>query len=93
MTLVSIIPPRAVCGFHQESDRKGLTQATARLAISAIVSSGLRCVFGHCPTLRIGKGNSAELPYNLLEPRAMETFESLASPAPLGDGWVTLGLV
>ncbi|KAH7146818.1 hypothetical protein B0J13DRAFT_441954, partial [Dactylonectria estremocensis] len=60
-------------------------------AISATVSSGIRCIYEYCPTPRVTSWSQFTLAPGLLAPWVMETLESIASKAPFGDGRVTLG--
>ncbi|KAF5008656.1 hypothetical protein FDECE_5068 [Fusarium decemcellulare] len=64
----------------------------ALTAVSATVSSGLRCVYGYCPTPRVASWSPFELAQDVLAPWVMETLEDLAKAAPFGDGRVTMGL-
>ncbi|RMJ05219.1 hypothetical protein CDV36_014117 [Fusarium kuroshium] len=54
-------------------------------------SSGIRSVYGYCPSPRVESWSPFTLAPNVLEPWVMDTLESLASQAPFGNGRVTLG--
>ncbi|EEU33423.1 uncharacterized protein NECHADRAFT_56668 [Fusarium vanettenii 77-13-4] len=54
-------------------------------------SSGIRSVYGYCPTPRVESWSPLTLAPDVLEPWVMNTLESLASQAPFGHGRVTLG--
>lgn len=62
-------------------------------AIQASIASGLRSVYGYCPTPRYKNldepGQFEALPF--MQNGEMDTFDALASAAPFGDGRVSLG--
>lgn len=60
-------------------------------ALSATVSSGIRSVFGYCPTGKVKKWSPFEPDWsNTAVPWVLETFDTLAAESPLGDGRVKL---
>jgi cytosine/adenosine deaminase-related metal-dependent hydrolase len=66
---------------------------SSKFAISATVSSGIRSIFGYCPTLKVTSWNPVEFDYQVLAPWVLETFTELGLAAPFGEnGRVTLGL-
>ncbi|KAL6416308.1 hypothetical protein AUP68_00525 [Ilyonectria robusta] len=64
----------------------------AATAISATASSGLRCIYGYCPTPRVASWSPFTLDQDVLAPWVMKSLEDLAKRAPFGDGRVTMGL-
>ena len=57
------------------------------------MSSGIRSIFGYCPTPRIDSYQPLEFSDNMLEPWVIETLEVLAQKAPYGEnGRVQLGV-
>ncbi|KAI8649654.1 Amidohydro-rel domain-containing protein [Fusarium keratoplasticum] len=64
----------------------------ASTAISATVSSGLRSIYGYCPTPRVASWSPFALAEDVLAPWIMENLEDLAQRAPFGHGRVTMGL-
>lgn len=63
----------------------------AKLAISAIASSGIRSVYCYAPLVRVKGINPLTFHENPLEDWVMQTFEDLADNGPFGSGRVTLG--
>ncbi|KAK6007236.1 hypothetical protein QM012_006244 [Aureobasidium pullulans] len=61
-------------------------------AISATVASGLRSIYGYCPTARVESWNPLVMNNNILADDVINNLEELASAAPFGDGRVTLGV-
>ncbi|KAH0415886.1 Metallo-dependent hydrolase, partial [Aureobasidium melanogenum] len=61
-------------------------------AISATVASGVRSIYGYCPTARVASWNPLVMDNNILADEVINNLEELASTAPFGDGRVTLGL-
>jgi cytosine/adenosine deaminase-related metal-dependent hydrolase len=65
----------------------------ARTAISATVTSGIRSIFGYCPTFKVTSWNPIEVEYDVLAPWVLDTFTELGKSAPFGEnGRVQLGL-
>ncbi|KAG9892370.1 Metallo-dependent hydrolase, partial [Aureobasidium melanogenum] len=60
-------------------------------AISATVASGIRSIYGYCPTARAASWNPLVMDNNILADDVINNLEELASTAPFGDGRVTLG--
>ena len=65
---------------------------SARAAVSATVSSGIRSVYGYTPITRVASWNPLTFHENALEPWVIETFEELARNAPYANGRVQIGL-
>jgi len=59
--------------------------------VAATVSSGLRSVFGYCPTGRVASWKPFAFAQNLLADWVFSNLDSLAAKAPFGDGRVQLG--
>lgn len=66
---------------------------TAQEALRATIASGVRSVFGYCPTARLSQWTpELELESDLLAPWVMEMFDHLARLNPFGSqGRVRLG--
>ncbi|CVK97581.1 related to cytosine deaminase and related metal-dependent hydrolases [Fusarium mangiferae] len=64
----------------------------ASAAISATASSGLRCVYGYCPTARVATWSPFAMNPDMLAPWVMDEIQELGKKAPFGDGRVTMGL-
>ena len=63
----------------------------ARAAIAASVSSGIRSIFGYCPTPRIDSWSPFAMSQDMLPDWVMDTLVELANNAPFGGGRVSLG--
>jgi hypothetical protein len=63
----------------------------ARAAIAATASSGIRSIFGYCPTPQIESWSPFTMSQILLPDWVMNTLVELANNAPFGDGRVSLG--
>ncbi|KAF4336920.1 cytosine deaminase [Fusarium beomiforme] len=64
----------------------------AATAISATASSGLRCVYGYCPTARVASWSPFSMNPDMLAPWVMDEIQDLGEKAPFGNGRVTMGL-
>ncbi|GKU07411.1 5-methylthioadenosine s-adenosylhomocysteine deaminase [Fusarium langsethiae] len=64
----------------------------AQTAISAMVSSGLRGVYGYCPTARVASYSPFEMNQDLIASWNLEELTMLGTQAPFGDGRVNMGL-
>ncbi|KAF9767547.1 hypothetical protein IL306_015276 [Fusarium sp. DS 682] len=64
----------------------------ASTAISATASSGLRCVYGYCPTARVASWSPFALNPDMLAPWVMDEIQDLGNKGPFGNGRVTMGL-
>ncbi|KAH8649475.1 hypothetical protein BGZ60DRAFT_437373 [Tricladium varicosporioides] len=64
----------------------------SKAGIAAIVSSGIRSIYGYCPTPRVKTWKPFALEENMLEDWVLNTMEELATAAPFGDGRVQIGL-
>ncbi|KAI1038672.1 hypothetical protein LB505_011356 [Fusarium chuoi] len=64
----------------------------ASTAISATASSGLRCVYGYCPTARVASWSPFAMNPDMLAPWVMDEIQELGKEAPFGEGRVTMGL-
>lgn len=64
----------------------------ASTAISATVSSGLRSVYGYCPTARVASWSPFEMNQEMIAPWILNEIEELGNKAPFGEGRVTMGL-
>ncbi|KAF5976049.1 cytosine deaminase [Fusarium coicis] len=64
----------------------------ASTAISATASSGLRCVYGYCPTARVASWSPFAMNPDMLAPWVIDEIQELGNKAPFGDGRVTMGL-
>ncbi|KAF5625607.1 cytosine deaminase [Fusarium sp. NRRL 52700] len=64
----------------------------ASTAISATVSSGLRCVYGYCPTARVASWSPFAMNPDMLAPWVMDEIQESGKKGPFGDGRVTVGL-
>ncbi|KAH6681318.1 hypothetical protein B0J14DRAFT_529736 [Halenospora varia] len=64
----------------------------SKAAIAAIISSGIRSIYGYCPTPRVKIWKPFALEENMLEDWVMSTMDELATAAPFGDGRVQIGL-
>ncbi|KAH8663874.1 hypothetical protein BGZ61DRAFT_499196 [Ilyonectria robusta] len=53
---------------------------------AATASSGLRCIYGYCPTPRVASWSPFTLDQDVLAPWVMKSLEDLAKRAPFGDG-------
>ncbi|RDW85548.1 hypothetical protein BP5796_03873 [Coleophoma crateriformis] len=60
-------------------------------AVAATVCSGIRSIYCYCPTSRVQTWTPFTLNPNLLEDWVLQTFDSLASKAPYGQGRVQIG--
>ena len=60
-------------------------------ALRATVASGVRSIYGYCPTARIESLQPFQMNRDLLPPWVMDTFDKLAAAKPFGDGRVLLG--
>ncbi|KAI1056880.1 hypothetical protein LB507_002301 [Fusarium sp. FIESC RH6] len=67
-------------------------EGAASTAISATVSSGLRSVYGYCPTIRVGSWSPFEMNPELIASWTLQEIQDLGTKAPFGDGRVTMGL-
>ena len=63
----------------------------AKAGIAASSSSGIREIFGYCPTMRVDTWSPFSMKPYLLEPWVMDTLGELARKAPFGSGRVSLG--
>ncbi|KAG8360349.1 hypothetical protein FVEN_g2179 [Fusarium venenatum] len=66
--------------------------ASASTAISATVSSGLRSVYGYCPTARVASWSPFEMNREMIASWNLLELRKLGAKAPFGDGRVTMGL-
>ncbi|KAF5608379.1 cytosine deaminase [Fusarium subglutinans] len=64
----------------------------ASTAISATASSGLRCIYGYCPTARVASWSPFAMDPDMLAPWVVGEIKELGKKAPFGSGRVTLGL-
>jgi cytosine/adenosine deaminase-related metal-dependent hydrolase len=64
----------------------------AKTAISATASSGIRSIFGYCPTSKLKSWNPVQFDYEILAPWVLDTFTELATTAPFGNGRISIGL-
>ncbi|KAF4610385.1 hypothetical protein G7Y89_g15733 [Cudoniella acicularis] len=64
----------------------------SKAALAATISSGIRSIFGYCPTPRVQTWKPFTLNPNLLEDWVLTTMDELASKSPFGDGRVQIGL-
>jgi cytosine/adenosine deaminase-related metal-dependent hydrolase len=65
---------------------------SAPTAISATVSSGLRSVYGYCPTARVASWSPFEMNQEMIASWTLQELQELGNKAPFGDGRVTMGL-
>jgi hypothetical protein len=74
-----------------DSDTTGHLVATE--ALRATIGSGIRSIFGYCPTPRVAQWTPEfKLEPDMLPPWVMKTFDKLASLNPFGpSGRVRLG--
>ncbi|KAM0360391.1 hypothetical protein ACHAP4_002468 [Fusarium culmorum] len=64
----------------------------ASTAISATVSSGLRSVYGYCPTARVASWSPFEMNPEMIASWHLQELRKFGAQAPFGDGRVTMGL-
>ncbi|KAL6923968.1 hypothetical protein FSST1_001242 [Fusarium sambucinum] len=67
-------------------------EGAASTAISATVSSGLRSVYGYCPTARVASWSPFEMNREMIASWTLPEIRKLGANAPFGDGRVTMGL-
>ncbi|CEI39906.1 unnamed protein product [Fusarium venenatum] len=67
-------------------------EGAASTAISATVSSGLRSVYGYCPTARVASWSPFEMNREMIASWNLLELRKLGAKAPFGDGRVTMGL-
>ncbi|WXC52722.1 hypothetical protein QX201_012386 [Fusarium graminearum] len=67
-------------------------QGAASTAISATVSSGLRSVYGYCPTARVASWSPFEMNPEMIASWNLQELRKFGAQAPFGDGRVTMGL-
>ncbi|RGP78950.1 hypothetical protein FLONG3_2855 [Fusarium longipes] len=67
-------------------------EGAAATAISATASSGLRSVYGYCPTARVASYSPFEMNPEMVASWTLEELQKLGAKAPFGDGRVTMGL-
>ncbi|OBS19036.1 hypothetical protein FPOA_10761 [Fusarium poae] len=67
-------------------------EGAASTAISATASSGLRSVYGYCPTARVASWSPFEMNQEMIAPWTLQELQKLGTQAPFGDGRVTMGL-
>lgn len=60
-------------------------------ALRATLASGIRSIFGYCPTPRAEALEPFSMAHDFFPPWVMDTFEKLAAANPMGDGRVLLG--
>ena len=60
-------------------------------ALTATLVSGIRSVYGYCPTPRAKSFTPFEMDFDIFPAWVMETFDKLAAAAPFADGRVTIG--
>ncbi|KAF4446652.1 hypothetical protein F53441_9693 [Fusarium austroafricanum] len=61
-------------------------------AISATVSSGIRSVYGYCPTARVDSWSPFTMNPDMLAPWVMDEVRDLGKKGSFGEGRVTMGL-
>ncbi|KAF4985778.1 hypothetical protein FGRMN_11103 [Fusarium graminum] len=64
----------------------------ASTAISATVSSGLRSIYGYCPTARVTSWSPFTLNQEMIASWTLQEIQDLGHQAPFGEGRVTMGL-
>nr|CEG03097.1 unnamed protein product [Fusarium pseudograminearum CS3487] len=67
-------------------------EGAASTAISATVSSGLRSVYGYCPTARVASWSPFEMNPEMIASWTLEELRKFGTQAPFGEGRVTMGL-